>query len=265
VGESGGDEGGASKGGGSDGADRQRIRRVSDAYDRQAESWRGRDPRDSWDYILSKMQTDYLLLRHGLEPGDRVLNIGCSFPIDELAYARRASSWVAIDPNPNVVEFARRVTDAELSPELAARLRYEIGDVTELAFADAEFDLVVAFSTLDHLPSETARRRGLAEMARVLRPGGRMIVTAPNRWNLPYTLWSRRMQRRGDADFGYEYEFSPRELARLLRDVGCRPVLFASTLGNTLPVRPKPTLLAQRALRAIPTWLGKRMGYLARK
>lgn len=245
--------------------ERTRVRAVTDAYDRQSSEWEKKDPRDSWDYILSKMQTDHLLLHRGMERGDRVLNIGCSFPIDEIAFVRRASSWVSIDPNENVVAFARRVVDTELSPALAGRLDLQVGDVTELAFGDAEFDLVVAFSTLDHLPSEVARRRSFEEMARVLKPGGRMIVTVPNRWNLPYTLWSRRMQRRHAAQFGYEYEFSPLELRRLLRDVNCKPVLFASTLGNTLPVRPRATALAQRALRTLPTWLGKRMGYLARR
>ncbi len=238
---------------------------VRDAYDRQAESWRGRDPRDSWDYMLSKMQTDLLLLRHALHGGESVLNIGCSFPIDEIAWARKISRWVAIDINENVIRVARETVARELSAEYASRFEFRLADVTRLPFRDGEFDVVCAFSTLDHLATVRERRDALREMARALKAGGRMVVTAPNWWNLPYTLWSRRAQRRGDADFGYEYEFSPPELAGLLREAGLSPTLFASTLGNTLPVRRKPTTLLQKALRFVPARLGKRMGYLAVK
>ena len=238
---------------------------VQDAYDSQSASWASRDPRDSWDYILSKMQTDYLLLRHGLRDGDSVLNIGCSFPIDEIAYARKVSRWVSIDINENVIQVARDVTARELSPEYASRIEYQVNDVTQLTFEDDTFDVVTAFSTLDHLPTDASRRQALREMSRVLKRGGRMIVTAPNRWNLPYTLWSRRAQRNQKADFGYEYEFSPTELAGMMKEVGLQPTLFASTLGNTLPVKLKPTAILQKLFRLIPTRLGKRMGYLAEK
>lgn len=43
-----------------------------------------RDPRDSWDYILSKMQTDYRLLSKINIRGKTILNIGCGYPIDEI-------------------------------------------------------------------------------------------------------------------------------------------------------------------------------------
>ena len=49
-------------------------------------------------------------------------------------------------------------------------------DLTRLPFPAEQFDVVTCVSVLEHLP-ETARLRGLSEMARVLRPGGRLIVT----------------------------------------------------------------------------------------
>ncbi len=49
-------------------------------------------------------------------------------------------------------------------------------DVTRLAFADASFDIVICSHVLEHVPED---RRALAEMARVLRPGGRAVIMVP--------------------------------------------------------------------------------------
>jgi ubiquinone/menaquinone biosynthesis C-methylase UbiE len=68
-----------------------------------------------------------------------------------------------LDISPRMVELSReRGVDAR------------VGDVQELSFADGEFDCVVAAWMLFHVPDLD---RGLAEIARVLRPGGRLVAT----------------------------------------------------------------------------------------
>jgi ubiquinone/menaquinone biosynthesis C-methylase UbiE len=57
------------------------------------------------------------------------------------------------------------------------RARFEVGSVTSLPYRDESFDLVVCLETLEHVPDW---RRGLEELIRVLRPGGRFIITTPN-------------------------------------------------------------------------------------
>src|SRR6478736_7533385 len=52
------------------------------------------------------------------------------------------------------------------------------GDALSLPFADGEFDRVVAAEVLEHIPADTT---AIAELVRVLRPGGTMAVTVP-RW-----------------------------------------------------------------------------------
>ena len=65
-----------------------------------------------------------------------------------------------------------------VSPALLRRygVRYERGDLTRLEFPTASFDVVICISVLEHMPRE-ARLDGVREMARVLRPGGRLILT----------------------------------------------------------------------------------------
>jgi SAM-dependent methyltransferase len=77
---------------------------------------------------------------------------------------------VAIDLSPRMVELAsERGIDARL------------GDVQELEFADGTFDVVVAAWMLYHVPD---LERGLAEIARVLRPGGTFVAATNSRFHL---------------------------------------------------------------------------------
>ena len=83
---------------------------------------------------------------------------------------------VAVDQSERMVELAReRGVDAR------------VGDVQNLPFGDASFDCAVAAWMLYHVPDLD---RGLAELARVLKPGGRLVAVTNTRDNLP-ELWGR--------------------------------------------------------------------------
>jgi SAM-dependent methyltransferase len=93
---------------------------------------------------------------------------------------------VEIGPGPGrttevLADLALRLTavevDGELARSLAARMtgtNVEViqGDATELHFADGRFSAALSFTMLHHVPSAVAQDRLLAEVARVLRPGG---------------------------------------------------------------------------------------------
>jgi ubiquinone/menaquinone biosynthesis C-methylase UbiE len=92
------------------------------------------------------------VLEVGGGPGELAARIGQS-----------GAEVIMLDISPRMVELARqRGVDAR------------VGDVQELPFADGEFDCVVAAWMLFHVPDLD---RGLAEIARVLRPGGRLVAT----------------------------------------------------------------------------------------
>ena len=87
------------------------------------------------------------------------------------ALAPRASSVTGVDVSPQIVAAAR-----QRFPELTA----VEADVRTLPFADASFDTVISNSTLDHFDHADEIERSLAELARVLAPGGRLLVTLDN-------------------------------------------------------------------------------------
>lgn len=93
----------------------------------------------------------------------RVLEVGAGpGELAELVQRELNAEVVAVDISERLVELARsRGVDAR------------VGDVQELPFADGEFDCAIAAWMLYHVPDVD---RGLAELARVLRPGGRLVA-----------------------------------------------------------------------------------------
>jgi len=73
-------------------------------------------------------------------------------------------------------------------------IHWEVGDLQELAHPDATFDTVISCETIEHLPRP---RAALGEMARVLKPGGRLFLTTPNYLGLMgvYRIYARLRRR----------------------------------------------------------------------
>ena len=92
----------------------------------------------------------------------------------------RADRVVGIDVAPSIVQAA-----GARNPELET----VVADVKELPFEDGSIDVVVSNSTLDHFASHAEIDRALLELARVLRPGGLLIVTLDNDANP--VIWLR--------------------------------------------------------------------------
>lgn len=109
----------------------------------------------------------------GIGAGERVLDVGCGTgALTRLIRERVGPTGfvAAIDPSPEMVAVARRkMTVAGLAIEV------RVAGVEALPFVDGGFDAVVASLMAHHL-TDGERQRGLAEVRRVLRPGGRLLL-----------------------------------------------------------------------------------------
>jgi SAM-dependent methyltransferase len=117
--------------------------------------------------------------RLGLRPGDRLLDLGCGFGRHAFEGARRGAAVVALDAGDEEVVKVRATLGAMVEAgELGAdpRAGSVQGNALSLPFPDGAFDRVIASEVLEHIPDDTA---AMAELARVLRPGGTMAVTVP--------------------------------------------------------------------------------------
>jgi len=165
----------------------------------------------------------------------RVLEIGCGAGHLTIRLAERGLRVDAIDASPAMVEAA---ASRALEKGLREQVTVEVADVHALPFEPSHFDLIVAVGVIPWLHSPQA---AVAEMARVLRPGAQLVVTADNRARLSSFTDPRAMlalsplkraqvalrRRRGLATSRLDY---PRRVDRLLRESGLNP-LARRTIG----------------------------------
>lgn len=120
--------------------------------------------------------------RLGIRPDDLVLDAGAGFGRHAYEAARQGGRVVALDYAADEVEGTRATFAAMvLADEIdVSRCQGVLrGDATRLPFDDGTFDRVLTSEVLEHIPDDTA---AIAELVRVLRPGGTFAATVPTSW-----------------------------------------------------------------------------------
>jgi SAM-dependent methyltransferase len=108
-----------------------------------------------------------------IRPGERVLDVGCGSGVVLRDLARRVGPQgcaVGVEYNAAFLPIARELAEQE---GLTERIELHQGDARALPFSDGEFDLALAVTVLRHIPGAD---RAVAQMTRVVRPGGRVAV-----------------------------------------------------------------------------------------
>jgi SAM-dependent methyltransferase len=156
--------------------------------------------------------------RLGLRPGDRVLDMGCGAGRHAFEMFRRGADVVAFDQDGDelagVLELFGAMRDEGQVPA-GAEADIKQGDALSLPFADGEFDRIVAAEVLEHIPEDTT---AIAEVARVLRPGGTLAVTVP-RWLPEKVCWALSREYH-EVEGGHVRIYTGDELVGKLRDAG---------------------------------------------
>ena len=118
--------------------------------------------------------------------GERILDIGCGDGALTLAlWKKGASLVVGCDSDTRMIAAAKG-----LAASHGANIGYAIGRAEQLPFADETFDVLTAVTVLCFFPEPSSAVR---EMARVLRPGGRLVIGDLGKWS----LWAGSRRIRG--------------------------------------------------------------------
>jgi 2-polyprenyl-3-methyl-5-hydroxy-6-metoxy-1,4-benzoquinol methylase len=166
-------------------ADGTRQQRVERHFDEASDLWRSlyEDDPTLWGASFRERQAravEWVVAVAGA--GGRVLDVGCGAGGLAVELGRRGFSVQAMDASEAMVANARAAVERAGLAESVAVSR---GDVHALEFGDGVFDVVVALGVLPWVRSPAA---AMAEMARVLRPGGHLVFTCDNAFALQLLL-----------------------------------------------------------------------------
>jgi Cyclopropane fatty acid synthase and related methyltransferases len=131
-----------------------------------------------------------------IEPGQRVLDVGCGRGELVIHSAMRGADATGIDYAEEAVRIAAE-TLATYPPEVQRQARVLLMNARQMEFEDGSFDVALMTDIVEHLyPHELAEVLG--ETRRVLRPGGRLVIhTCPNRllYDVAYPVYTRYVHR----------------------------------------------------------------------
>lgn len=109
-----------------------------------------------------------------LKPGESILDVGCGTGAVTIPAKQRVGPTgmaAGIDPAPEMIAVAQRKARRK-----GLEIDFRIGLIEALPFPDATFDAATASLMIHHLPSGELQSRGFAELYRVLKPGGRLLI-----------------------------------------------------------------------------------------
>lgn len=120
----------------------------------------------------------------------RVIDLGCGpgtnlFEVFDMCADIPGVQWYGLDLNIRESQLGARRSDFRVSERNMQAVYFFAGDLFHLPLADASMDMLLSSEVVEHLPDP---RPAIAEMTRVLKPGGYAFITTPNPHNLPELL-----------------------------------------------------------------------------
>ncbi len=201
----------------------------------------GLDPDDRWvggyvDYEWEHLRP--VLAAYGLDPtGKAVLEFGCNYGASGIVLARLGAKVTGVDVDPDNIRLAK--ANIAMNGADAAMTALHVADTRTMPFEDGSFDLVIANSVLEYVAPDQLDEV-MAEIYRVMKPGGQMLVLGTASRFAPREVHSRR----------WLVNYLPRVIDRMAGkdwQRGLKPWQLAGSLHGRFTVTAKDSWIAARS------------------
>lgn len=188
------------------------------------------------DFFQTKYEYPIKLLQRHIRGHEIMLDMGCGDGRLTSLLASMVYRVIGLDHQILPLLFARLL----IQNEKVVLMQYDLLSGS-LPVTNHCLDLVSAFDVIEHIPADVLTTL-LQEVKRVLKSGGKFVLTTPNKDNLRNRLWGRRISSK------HYFELNPRQLAQLLESAGFRviemkgiyvpvPIPRAEHYANVIPFR----------------------------
>jgi len=138
------------------------------------------------------------LFKNYIKENDKVLDIGCGNGRLVKLIEDKKVEYLGIDYSESLVNIAK---------ENFSDYKFEVGDLLDLKENDNQYDAVLLIAVLHHIPSAKLRDQALQEIYRVLKPGGKLLMTnwnlwQPRFWHYHFKYFMDRKRKIHDLDKG---------------------------------------------------------------
>jgi len=179
-------------------------------FDRKADTY------DSWYMTPLGAYEDELenalVSKHvGVVRGKTVLDVGCGTGLYSIRLSESGADVTAVDISSKMIEIARRKAQ-----DRGQYIWYDQADMAKLPYENRTFDMVVSITTLEFSADPLL---ALMEMARVLRPGGKLVVGVLNN-DSPWADARRERAKRDESIYGAAHFLSSSDLRLLFHRTG---------------------------------------------
>lgn len=146
--------------------------------------------------------------------GRTFCEVGCGSGTTSALLAHMGAIVTLVDLSPKALEFAQKHFES-----LNLKANYYRQDALKMDFTDESFDVVWNGGVVEHFEDD-GKIKLISDMRRILKPGGILLIKAPNKWDIPFTLFKIWAEWRKTWPFGYEDDLTIRRFTSLAKQAG---------------------------------------------
>lgn len=190
---------------------------------------------DKFSSTRAFMWRDLEFIKDYAKPGSRILDFGCGNGRLAEFLKEKYSEYVGVDVSQKLIDIAKQTYSSEKTEFIKINPK-----VIKLPFEDNNFDAIFSIAVFHHLPGKEYREKVVKELYRILKPGGKIIITVWDLWQKRFWKYhteavKNKILGRSELDWGdlhipfkageevfsrYHHAFCKRELKKMLQHSG---------------------------------------------